>query len=568
MRELGHLTSTLRRIDGKGYRAYRDIEGAYATADYELYIDRVQGDPFAAPSRVRVIVPHESAGSEARWLTTAARRTALADLVARRFARAAADVERRRGSGKSGLVAIDAPGQEVLERTACRVTGSAIELRFSVGLPAAGRRVLAREAEALLLDDVPEIVDEAAFADRYDAALVDRHLESVEDQRALRAQLDEKGLVAFIGDGSLLPRFSGVDARAMPAAEAVAFAAPDALAVTLETPNRGAVRGLGVPRGVTLIVGGGYHGKSTLLNAIALGIYDHVLGDGRERCVSHPGVVTIRAEDGRRVAGVDISPFIDNLPGGRDTRRFSSDDASGSTSQAANVIEAIEAGATALLIDEDTAATNFMIRDRRMQLLIDKDHEPITPFVDKVRLLADERGISTILVIGGSGDYFDVADRVIAMDAYHPKDVTAHAKAIAASPTGRSPEGGDRFGNVRERRPVAASVDPAKGRRAVKIGVRDRRTIELGEERIDVSAVSQLACTSQLRAIGHALALARRYMDGRRTIAGVLDAVERELAETGLDALSRAPVHDFAELRRYELAAALNRLRTLRVESS
>lgn len=568
MRELASLVSTLRRIDGRGYRAYGDIEGAYATADYELHIDRVQGDPFAAPSRLRVFVPHQSARFEPRWLDGPARRTALADLVIRRFARTAVDVERRRGSGKSGLIDIDQPGQEVLERTACRVTGSGIELRFAVGLPAAGRRVLAREAEALLLEDVPAIIEEAAFVEAYEPATVDRHLESVEDQRALRGQLDENDLVAFIADGSILPRRSGVDPRAMPADEAVAFEAPEALAVTLRAPHRGPVRGLGIGRGVTLVVGGGYHGKSTLLSAISLGIYDHVPGDGRELCVAHPGVVKIRAEDGRRVAGVDISPFIDNLPGGRDTARFSSDDASGSTSQAANVVEAIEAGASALLIDEDTAATNFMIRDRRMQLLIDKLHEPITPFVDKVRQLADERGISTILVIGGSGDYFDVADRVIAMDAYRPLDVTERAKEIAAAPTGRAPEGGERFGEVRERRPIASSIDPAKGRRSVKIAARDTVAIELGEHRIDMSAVSQLVDQSQLRAIGYALAHARRHMDGRRNVGDVLDAVERDLAATGLDALSPAPVHDFAGFRRFELAAALNRLRTLRMESS
>ncbi len=566
MRELAVLRSELRRIDGRGYRAYRDLGDSYGTPDYELHIDHVQGDPFAAPSRLRVFVPHARADFERRWYDGDARRVALADLVTRRFARSSARVERRRGSGRSGRIEIDTPGQEVLARTACRVRDDGIELRFSVGLPAAGRRVLGREAEDLLCDDVAEIVDDAAFAAAYDPEVIDRHLDSVEDQRALRAQLAARGLVAFIGDGSILPRRSGVDPRPMAREDAVPFVAPEALAVTLDTPNAGPLRGMGIPTGVTLVVGGGYHGKSTLLSALELGIYDHIHGDGRERVVSHGALVKIRAEDGRRVAGVDISPFIGELPGGRDTARFQSDDASGSTSQAASVIEALEAGARVLTIDEDTAATNFMIRDRRMQALIAKDREPITPFVDKVRQLADERGVSTILVIGGSGDYFDVADRVIAMDAYRPFDVTARAKEIATQPTGRTPEGGERFGTPRRRRPIAASIDPSRGRRDVKIAARRTTQLAFGAHDIELAAITQLVEPSQLRAIGLALAYARRHMVGPATVADVLDAVERDLAAGGLDVLSSSRLGDLAAFRRFELAAALNRLRTLHVE--
>jgi predicted ABC-class ATPase len=325
---------------------------------------------------------------------------------------------------------------------------------------------------------------------------------------------------------------------------------------------------MGIPRGVTLIVGGGYHGKSTLLAAIERGVYNHIPGDGREFVVTDAAAVKVRAEDGRRIAGVDISPFIANLPFGIDTRSFTTDNASGSTSQAANIIEALEAGARVLLVDEDTAATNFMIRDHRMQELIAKEHEPITPFIDKVRLLYQDYGVSTILVMGGSGDYFDVADTVIAMENYRPWDATERAKEIARKYAAeRRPEGGERFGSITPRIPLPDSLDPSKGRREVSLKARGLKTILFGREEIDLSAVEQLVDDSQVRAIAQALYYAReKYMDGRRTMKEILDAVMRDIDEQGLDVLDPRRMGDYARFRRFELAAALNRLRTLRVK--
>jgi predicted ABC-class ATPase len=348
---------------------------------------------------------------------------------------------------------------------------------------------------------------------------------------------------------------------------AIPFQSPASLRVELTPPNAGPVSGMGVPAGVTLIVGGGYHGKSTLLNALERGVYNHVPGDGRELVVTDAGAVKIRAEDGRAVTGVDISPFIGALPNGADTRHFSTANASGSTSQAANIVEALEAGARVLLVDEDTAATNFMIRDHRMQELIAKEREPITPFIDKVRQLHDEHGVSTILVMGGSGDYFDVADTATAMDAYVPHDVTDRARAIAQKyQAERRQEGGDSFGDITPRAPLAESLDPSKGRRQVKISTRGVRTILFGTNEIDLSAVEGLVDPSQLNAIGQALYYARqRYMDGGRTLPEILDAVMADIDRGGLDVLDRRSVGDLAHFRRYELAAALNRLRTLQV---
>jgi predicted ABC-class ATPase len=324
---------------------------------------------------------------------------------------------------------------------------------------------------------------------------------------------------------------------------------------------------MGIPAGVTLIVGGGYHGKSTLLRAIELGVYNHIPKDGRELVVTNPAAVKIRAEDGRSIASVDISPFINQLPQGRSTRQFSTTNASGSTSQAANIMEALEAGAQLLLVDEDTAATNFMIRDRRMQQLIAKDKEPITPFIDKVRQLYTDYGVSTILVMGGSGDYFDVADTVIAMENFQPNDVTEKAKAIAKQhATVRTPEGGIQFGQITQRVPLPESIDPSRGHRDVKLKVRDVDEVVFGTEEIDLSAVEQIVEMGQLRAIASAIVYAKeQYINGRRTLPEILDYVIADIESQGLDILSNLPEGDLVLLRRFELAAALNRLRTLKI---
>lgn len=238
---------------------------------------------------------------------------------------------------------------------------------------------------------------------------------------------------------------------------------PASLSITIQTPNSGTVSGMGIPKGVTLIVGGGYHGKSTLLRALEIGVYNHVPGDGRERVVSNPSAVKIGAEDGRRIEKVNISPFINNLSFGKNTQAFSSENASGSTLQAANIIESLEIGASVILIDEDTSATNFMIRDHRMQELVSKEKEPITPFIDKVRHLYTDCGVSTILAIGGAGDYFDVADYVICMVEYTPRDVTGDAKRITDKfVSERISEGGTSFGRILERIPLVDNFNPKK----------------------------------------------------------------------------------------------------------
>ena len=621
------LQRHLRQLENRGYKAYKDIEGNYDFSEFTLIIDYVQGDPFAFPSKFRVRVPPNIAQLPRELFNSRSREIALRDYLTRQFDQAAHSISIKRGTGKSGLIAVTRFGQEVLERTSAFIISShtsdiedlgGVELRFAVGLPASGRSILGRQAAEMLCEDIPQIVSNSLKYPHLNAAECRRHVETVEDADWLRQQLAENGLVAFVADGSILPRRSGVDNRPL-LNNAVAFQSPPSLKVEFNCPNCGLISGMGIPAGLTLIVGGGYHGKSTLLRAIELGVYNRIPGDGREFVVTNPAAVKIRAEDGRSVAGVDISPFINYLPQGRDTAQFYTENASGSTSQAANIIEALEVGrrkkeegrgqkeegrrkkeegrgqkeegrgqkeeaqsfeietqlvsiskgdlVPVLLVDEDTAATNFMIRDRRMQELIAKHKEPITPFIDKVKLLYADCGVSTILVMGGSGDYFDVADTVIAMENFQADNVTEKAKQIAINYSiSRAAEGGETFGEITQRVPIPASLDPSLGRRDVRVKVRDVDELAFGTQEIDLGAIEQIVDSGQLRAIAAAMVYAKQqYMDGKRTLSEIIDLVMADIDAQGMDILSPFPEGDFAMFRRFELAAVINRLRSLSV---
>lgn len=556
-------------LDGRGYKAYRALEGRWDLGGFVLDFDHVQGDPFAAPSRVTARLTAAAAGLPPTALATQARRTGVACMLAHAFAAEAGQRSRSRGTGRSGEIRMMHPGQLVIRTTALRISeDGALEARFTIGLPANGRRIAGRQAVELLLTDVPSVVDQTLRGERHDAAHIERHAANAEDAAALREALDSAGLVAFVADGSVLPRRSGVDDRPLQGDGVVAFRSPEALRTTITVPNAGEVTGMGIPEGITLIVGGGFHGKSTLLRALQDGVYDHAPGDGRERVVTRSDAVKIRAEDGRAVAGVDISSFIVDIPFGRDTTAFDTPNASGSTSQAAAIAEVLEAGSRTLLIDEDTSATNFMIRDRRMQALVPSNAEPITPYVDRARELFDDHGVSTVLVVGGSGDYLDVADTVLRMADYIPSDVTEEARRVAdALPTGRTSESTERLSIAPARRPVRRSLDPSRGRRARHIRTPDDRTLLFGAETVDVAAVEQLALRGQLRTVGACLAwlATQPDLDGA-TLTEWLDAAETAQKAHGPDAFADGRHGDLVCVRRFEVAAALNRLRSLRVE--
>ncbi len=550
----GALATALRRLDGRPYPAYRDLGGAWALGGgVTLWVEHVQGDPFAAPSRVRLRVPDVLASDEVA--DRDAREAAEDWLLRRAVAAVDAGLGARRGSGRSGVIGLYRPGPEVVERSAVRAAADgSVVVRLSAGLPAAGRRILGREAHALLLGDLVDLA--AAVAPGADRAQLHAHQAAVRQQRALRRALGPAGLVAFVADGSVLPRASGVSQR--PLEGAVPTRAPDTLGVTL--PGRdGPVRGLGVRAGITVITGGGFHGKSTLLSAIARGHLDHVPGDGREGVVALPTAAWVRAEEGRAVTGADISAFLGNLPDGRDTRAFSTADASGSTSQAAALVEAVEAGARLLLIDEDASATNLLAADARMRAVVPADREPITPLVVRARQLVEGWGVSVVLVVGGLAAWLDVADTVIGLDRWRLADLTAAALAVrqpVPSPPGPLPA-------VRARRPSPAGLD------AGRVRARDRRAVDLDRQELDLTAVAGVLDGHHARALGLAVRFlgAAGLVDGARTLATALDALEAILDDEGVEALSPfdAPEGDLVRPRRVDVAAALSRWRGLRL---
>lgn len=565
MKSAEELRTILERIDHRGYPAYKDTKGEYRFPRYVLSIDHVQGDPFAAPSKVSLHIPGSVAGFPASLYEEKHRRIMLQDCLLRQFAKQIDSFSfKAHGSGKSGLMSVSRCGQEILERSACRisVTDGGIEVRMEIGFPANGRTVNAGELRKILFEYLPVCVEKSFLYRAWKPEVLERNAWLADDQSAIRQEMKRLGLVVFVADGSVLPRESGISQR--PMKNAVLFASPESLAVELTLPHKGKLRGMGIPHGVTMIAGGGYHGKSTLLEAIERGVYDHIAGDGREYVMTEESAVKIRAEDGRSIRNVDISMFITNLPGGKDTHAFYSEDASGSTSQAANVVEACEAGSRLLLIDEDTSATNFMVRDELMQRVISRDKEPIIPFLERVRPLYEEQGISTILVAGSSGSFFHKADCIIQMDQYLPLDITAYAKQEAqAFPIPELPALScvmpSFHRTVRENRRLFSDE-------RLKVKTLGREGLLLQKETVDLRYVEQLADTEQINALGCMLLYAgKQLFDGKRTLQEVVALLYRILEEKGPDALGGRACGSFAMPRKQEVYACFNRCRSLQI---
>ncbi len=566
MESQAQFLRVLRGLDGKPYSGYKAIKGEYQLGFYGLFIDYVQSDPFAPPTRIRARVPMDLLRLTADEISSLEQKIATEDFLTRRLVAALTELgAKRRGSGRSGSILIANPGQVVLARSSIKISPDSIEVRMSIGLPANGRRIRAKDAEAMLLEDLPFLFDLAFSRSNFPFDELSAHTTLYIDQCALRTSLAESDLIAFIGDGAVLARRNGVSDLPMDEAMAVHFQSPVSLRVTQKLPSGRTVSGMGIKKGVTLIVGGGFHGKSTLLHAIEFGIYNHVKGDGREWCITDSQAVKIRAEDGRRVSRVDISGFINHLPRGRSTTAFSTQDASGSTSQSAAIVEAMELGATVLLMDEDTCATNFMIRDARMQMLIMKEKEPITPFVDRVRELYEQFGVSTILVIGGSGDYLDAADVVINLDEYRPYDFTEKAKQVSKQlPVSRKKEVTAPLNPIHSRYPRS----PDLRHRLERIEAKAFPTLHVGEEFADLGALEQMVDEGQLRAMAALMRFALdSYVNGSTPLRTVVEQSILQVLKNGFESISAFEGCSgfYALPRALELGMAWNRLRSLMI---
>lgn len=569
MKMAEELQRELRSINRKSYPAYKGLKGAYQFPDYQLFIEHVQGDPFAAPSALRIFVPHSKAKFPERYYWDKCSKVALQDALLRRFAEISAKFcYQAKGSGKSGVIQVSHCGQEVLERTACEITKEGIHIRFFVGFPANGRTINSGELEKILFVYLPKCVEMSL----YHRKVPERETEQViclkEDQRVIREELKKRGLIAFVANGSILPRQSGNSD--LPMKDAVPFQSPKSMEITIQLRHRGSITGMGIRKGITLIAGGGYHGKSTLLEALEKGVYDHIAGDGREFVITDDTAWKLRAEDGRKIKDVDISLFINHLPNGRNTRRFSTLDASGSTSQAANIIEAIEAKSQVLLIDEDTSATNFMVRDELMQRVIQKDKEPITPFLERARDLYEKAGISTILVVGSCGSYFYIADQIIQMDNYCPVDITEKTRKLLKEY--KKPDcKAEGFVLPSEKRNISfgSSVVRRKNYRGTgmveeheKLKVMGRESLMLGKEQLDLRYLEQLADREQTQTLGYLLKYAKEQYSGKTTdLTALMESLIRKLEKEGIGSVSgqKEIPAGMAMPRRQEIYACFNR---------
>ncbi|MBR5421180.1 MAG: ABC-ATPase domain-containing protein [Lachnospiraceae bacterium] len=560
------LEQLLYDTDHKSYPAYKSLAGSYQFPGFTLSIDHVQGDPFAAPSALSVHMSAAQHGIPKEYYESSHRRIMLSDYLLRGVYRILGSYSHRaKGSGKSGTLSVSCPHQEVLERSALGIdpVSGALILRFSAGFPAAGRTTLSMELKKMLMEYVPACVKQTLVYSSLSAAELTKWIGLADDQKALRDRLSEAGLVAFVADGSVLPRASGVDDR--PLKDAVRFESPAEGRVSLPLPGGRSISGLGIKKGITLIVGGGYHGKSTLLKALERGVYDHIPGDGREYVITEDTAMKLRSEDGRSVKQLDISAFIQNLPNGRDTKCFSTEDASGSTSQAANTVEAVLSGSRTLLIDEDTSATNFMVRDALMQSVIHPEQEPIIPFIGRMRQLFAEHEVSTILVAGSSGAFFSVADHILQMKVYRPLDITETAKKAAVGET--APAECAALPLWKDTRIPLPNREITEAKK-VKVRGSGTDSVSVGHESVELRFVEQVVDNEQTNLLASMLRmLEERYFNGRDSLPCCVDALYKAFLKNGFSAAAAGRIPgNLAFVRRQELMAMVNRYRALRLK--
>lgn len=558
------LKNLLNSINKKSYPAYKDTRGSYQFGDYILNIDHAQGDPFASPSRISILVPGSKAGFPEYLYDEPHKRIALQDHLTRLFHHETDQYNfKAKGSGKSGMIAISRPGQEILERTACSIDAVSgdLRLRLEIGFPANGRTINSIELIRILYDFLPHCINKTLYYKNLNTNKITSVVQLAENQQYIRKQLSVMGLTAFVANGSILPRESGVSSR--PMKNATPFCSPASLEVTMQLPHGGPLTGMGIKKGITLIVGGGYHGKSTLLKALELGVYNHISGDGREYVITDSSAMKIRAEDGRSIQHTDISMFINNLPNGKDTHSFSTEDASGSTSQAANVIEAIETGTSLFLIDEDTCATNFMIRDELMQRVVHRDQEPITPFIERVQGLFHDQGISSILVAGSSGSYFHAADCIIQMDRYVPREITTFAKEEASHfPALELPSQQISLPDF-HRIPKTARGFRSNDR--IKMKTMGKDAFSINHDTVDLRYVEQLVDSEQTAALSWLLKYAQLHcFDGKKNLQKVVEELMHLVHTHGLEALADGSYlsANLAMPRPQEVFACFNRYRS------
>lgn len=567
------MRSQILRLNKKPYPAYKSLKRKFDFDRFQLKIDYVQGDPFAAPSRIILSVPKFEFSEKVQENWSPENRVPLCDFFGRRMAKLISDLKKfDMGSGKSGVIRIDQGGQYILDRASCQLDTQWLYFNMEIGLPAYGRRIAGEHCVTLLCEQIPLLLNQVLATETHDENNLVQHIYCYLNDLAIREELKSLGAIAFIADGSILPRESGDSQKPM-TENAIPFKSPEELRQTITLPYEYAgktqITGMLLPQGIHLITGGGYHGKSTLLQAISNGVYCNIPGDGRELVICDDTATHIKAEEGRSVCGVDIRCLISNLPGNKASDYFYSKDASGSTSQAASIVEAMESGSTVLLMDEDTSATNLLIRDARMQSLVEKKWEPITPLIDRIQQFYQKFGISTILIIGGCGDYLEIADLVLKMEEYQIKNVTEKAQQIVKKYENRRIiEDLAPLNQLNRRQIQHESIDPSRGKYNVKVDSTGIKILKFGNHEVDLRGLEQITDPSQLRAAALALLwIKNKAGNSKLDLQGILVELKSCLKNNGLKVVWGNDTHpgDLALPRVIEIAAILNRLRSLKL---
>lgn len=573
------LQSLLTSIANQPFQNIQKLRGNYQFPEFELSFIKMQGSPGANPASIASVkIACQDTKIPEKFYPTAESTLAVGDFLIRRFrdgiSRFAQQNRGKDGSGSFNTIALS---QKMLTRDSVLFNGEAIYLYFMISLPAKGPGggiFDAEQAQIMLNQELLTIVKATFFYQRYDQQTRFLFAQSVEIQKN-RTQIyqfmRQNDLIVFIANGASLPRHSGVDDRPAHGELVNTFQSPASLQIHIPLDGR-SITGMGIKQGITCITGGGYHGKSTLMQAILAGVYAHIPGDGREYVVTREDAFFIRAEEGRSIRDVDISFFIADLPNGLKTVSFSTDNASGSTSQAANIVEALESGSRLLLFDEDTCATNFLVRDELIKKILDEEQEPIKPLYARVRSLWKKNKVSMIFVVGGLGYFLQKADTCLLMAHYRCEDITVKVR--------------DRLGPIADedlpmadfsayRRLAIDNFDPAYVNQRLNKTLSKRikelrnspRQLEYGMDLLNLETVVQLAEAPQLLAIGYCL-LALRTKLGQpgaklKTIRFWIDELEDEINSYGLAVLQPEYPGTISLPRKYELAAAINRIRSL-----
>ena len=564
MKNKDELYSKIDQINQQDAKQLQQLIGDYDFSRYVLKISRIDEPAETQHSLLVVSVPHFIAGFPLKLIETPVGRTALEDLLTRKVAE---EIDKISAYDEDGIsrrrLHITRPGQKILPRSSLVVTEEYVEARIYVRLPLRDGRILGGDMKTLFFEILPRVVNAALIFCNLDEDEITAAVNLMNDADHVRHLLATRGWVSFVADHARLSRVGDSDQPDLE--RAIPLVVDEALARNVDVPHAGALRGFGVPAGLTLILGDAYSGRAELMHAIGDGIYNHVAGDGREMVITVPDAVYVKAEPGRSVQRVDISAFV--RPTGANPAAFTNIHADACAAQAASTIEALEVGARALLFEESDSAVEFLTRDARLGDLMPEADRTITPLSVLARRIVDQLGVS--LVIAGSStitDFIPVADTILRIANYKVSDVTQQAKALVAPPA-TAPAGADVSALIAKKRSVVpSSIDPSAGRSELRIETEGMYQLHFGRNTIDLHGVVQLADEDQTRTIGRILYYAKtHYMDETHPISELLDSVDQDLSTEGLETLTRVLQGDLARPRRFEIAAALNRLPSLRI---